>query len=717
MKRTKKIMMVLCFIISLSLIMVIYISPVENQSKLESEEDGLNKENDYMVKWNKNNYTLLRTMENSKKPRNLHLISETTYGIYFVDATDIDKLYKTTDEGVNVNEVFGEPGEDIRLMYYDRDNERLYIAYWSGGLGTTLQFSYFELDNADNRVDLDDITSAVVEIIWDLFIIAGEPHIYTRIPDGGNYNIRIYRWDGSWNLDVDQLFSNNIFIGNFGVVSGTKYYFFIEDFITEDVYAYDYESATTTLTKNIATSAIIAANDSLNGVTFDGNDILSLVLPDGAPGTNFHYTYSISGNSFIKGAEHNVALMMDRNTAIGVLEKGFHISEYFVYEINKDNPETHLIKLAEPSLDDIIIAITDTYLITDDAKLYIITDEASQVRSVYLTVNAFNAPSLYFTTNLELDEDITVQFFNDNDVLEFEGKIEDIGDGISLRKYPCKALSATVYDTTHTGRFVAQTIDTIAKGAIDNDPYLYYDATSIPAIVGNHTFEFNATPINEILNMLAKEAAAVWSIDPDGKIWFKVISSLADSGITLTEDDTNKWNTPYIRQHNETVNEVIIYGGLNPDTGLPYESIARNESSILAVGTKPYKYNAFYPDVEDQDELNLISAAILAGDNKPLDAFFTYYNVDRISIGNTMNLKSANNYKMTVADDYIILGYTKNLRTSVGKFVVSTGILHALDDKNYSVRIILIPSPPPPPSAVFGGIGSGIGGGLAGGLR
>ena len=60
-------------------------------------------------------------------------------------------------------------------------------------------------------------------------------------------------------------------------------------------------------------------------------------------------------------ARHDICLMVDRNTASGVLEKGFHISRAEIYQLHP-NSQHQLYLIAVPNVTLPIVAITDNFL-------------------------------------------------------------------------------------------------------------------------------------------------------------------------------------------------------------------------------------------------------------------------------------------------------------------------------------------------------------------
>ena len=114
----------------------------------------------------------------------------------------------------------------------------------------------------------------------------------------------------------------------------------------------------------------------MQGIAYDGSDILYFILKNTIDSKNYLYTYIISTDTLTEQLEHNIALMLDRNNS-GVSpndhEKAFHITNQEIYKITIS--KEYLFKLYDLVNADtvpvgVIEAVTDTYVITNDKKIY-----------------------------------------------------------------------------------------------------------------------------------------------------------------------------------------------------------------------------------------------------------------------------------------------------------------------------------------------------------
>ena len=86
-------------------------------------------------------------------------------------------------------------------------------------------------------------------------------------------------------------------------------------------------------------------------------------------------------------AKHDVCLMVDRNTAAGVLEKGFHISENKVYQLHPNAPH-QLYLISTANSDALFIAITDNYLMNSDGDMFQFTINDDFIYKLILSIEA-----------------------------------------------------------------------------------------------------------------------------------------------------------------------------------------------------------------------------------------------------------------------------------------------------------------------------------------
>jgi len=343
-------------------------------------------------------YEYLRTMENSKKPENSHLcIENDTYGIYFVDSADQTIIRKTIDEGVTVSEVHND-SLTIISMWHDRANNFIYFfavltSYGGGGSNYVKKIDLTDSDAISTVITItnDNVGDEKTHYMGRDVIIDGgtvkglvtayhewidpdpEPHIVSE------YLIEIYNTTAGGTREGTHtaLALDNI---GFGVedVSG-NWYWSGKRSIANSVLIKWTGGNNFSSTGDVAGYELETTNKSLWGIAYDGSNLLFFVFKKTSDSKYYLMTYSISGDSTTASDyEYNVSLMLDRNsdssgTAPFNSERGFHLTDYYVYQILRNRGGVWKIadlNHADTPPTDVIIAITDKYLIINDAKLY-----------------------------------------------------------------------------------------------------------------------------------------------------------------------------------------------------------------------------------------------------------------------------------------------------------------------------------------------------------
>ncbi|KKM69872.1 hypothetical protein LCGC14_1446350, partial [marine sediment metagenome] len=109
----------------------------------------------------------------------------------------------------------------------------------------------------------------------------------------------------------------------------------------------------------------------------------------GTDNTYYFHIYSVSGDTFTKKGEYDIALMLDRNTNTGNdppfnLEKAFHISEDKIYQIGKERGALNLISIF--NFTGVIRAITDNFVIDVPGNIYQLVDQIAEKNIVRFEV-------------------------------------------------------------------------------------------------------------------------------------------------------------------------------------------------------------------------------------------------------------------------------------------------------------------------------------------
>ena len=331
----------------------------------------------------------------AQKPKNAHLFIETSDGtLWLADSVDAAKLYYSIDKADNwilkTTRV-----DKIKMFYYDRTNERIYMVD-----GTTADASssrQFYIDTTDKSITEGDVAGGVdemLDIIWDgvrafsmKFNRTGvDPFVvdfYARDFSGAVFSDSQTTGD-QWNAkDYDM--SPGV------VVSGFDWFlYWHEDNNNTELWKYEIANNGWTKMETSAAGIKLPTNKSQQGIAYDGTDILYFVLYDMGDSKYYLYSYAITSDTLTKLGEHNISLMLDRNTASGVLEKAFHVSEYKIYQLHENIQQLHLISI--PATDAVIIAITDNFFMNNDGDMFEYEDQINSFITVDIVHELMEAP-------------------------------------------------------------------------------------------------------------------------------------------------------------------------------------------------------------------------------------------------------------------------------------------------------------------------------------
>ncbi|KKL15170.1 hypothetical protein LCGC14_2508290, partial [marine sediment metagenome] len=328
-------------------------------------------------------YTNL-SIVSAKIPASTHLWLEVNSAgsHYTVAAGDLTHLWYSADKMDTEAKIDIDPGNA-----HGGDNDHRPLAILSAFHDIPNKIIYF-IDNAGGNTiyawKLDYSSSESAPTITELGTIAGLNGV-TGADIFLTTNLTIVYTDGNkvssnWWVDPNWISKSalgtvgNTYEGSFVIVPSTGSF----DYFLMDIAGVGSQIAFLSVTKatgdldSITTHGDVSLPpDSQRGMAYDGSDIASFILTLDADGKEYLYTYSTVDTpiDFTKHAEFNVSLMLDRNTASGILEKAFHITASGIYQLhNVLGYQLHLI--ATPSTDAVWIAITDNFLMNDDGDMY-----------------------------------------------------------------------------------------------------------------------------------------------------------------------------------------------------------------------------------------------------------------------------------------------------------------------------------------------------------
>lgn len=155
-----------------------------------------------------------------------------------------------------------------------------------------------------------------------------------------------------------------------GIVTGTKYYTLVS-YGTPTLRFVIYDNSIPSVAWGTGATAGYDFPDdhSQRGVAYDGSNFMYVICEKQTDQLDYLLVYSISGDSWTISGKYNVAIMLDRNTASGVKEKAFHLTELKVYQLHPNiSHQLYLIAILNAS--GTIVIITDNFLIVNDSGTY-----------------------------------------------------------------------------------------------------------------------------------------------------------------------------------------------------------------------------------------------------------------------------------------------------------------------------------------------------------
>lgn len=476
-------------------------------------------------------------MENSKKPSNNNLFFyDETYKIYLVDSADANVILKTIDEGVNVDVVETRSGVGILEAWHDKANSKIYFCEYIDNGGSP-EVGAFYLDLTDDSItEIGSISGANDHNGLDIFLIGSDIFILVFYTDGGGTDeLHVYKWvDPDWvsqdTLAIGGALNNNIP----GVVVGTVYYF-VADNSTDNTQVFEYDNSITTIAKNVDVATYRVHGVNYYFMPYDGGDLFYFPATDDGGTTITILSYDKSDDSITVKAVNTVTLMLDRN-CIGTspspweFEKGFHRTSPYIYQISRSHK--NLVKIQDLGLTggEIIVAISDKYLITSNSDLYEYTNYLSNLALAKPTYKTHGFPKgrFEYTTSLSTDQLIEI-WENDSGTytLVFRGKLGTpkytIRKGKPFYQYKCNNFGFDDLNQKISYTATAEGIDEVVIALIGQltSPYIYCDATSVPNIAVNMTYTFDNVRLRDALYICCILGNAYWWFEPNGYFYFR----------------------------------------------------------------------------------------------------------------------------------------------------------------------------------------------------
>ena len=504
------------------------------------------------------NYTDLGIVSN-KKPVNTHLFIECSDGdLYLVDSGDDTEIYKSTDKGDNWTQPNGDfsRGNNVVGMYYDRTNEYIYFVEKTN--------DFYKIVLNDDSISTSNVLDG--SVLWyDIIIVGGVYTVFGFIDSAGN----LFR--GASSTTASYTFNLGV-IGaltwdySFGAVVG-DYYYYLFQWSNGNPLLYKQhqpnEGVATVLAEDCGANLQIPSNFNQKGIAYDGNDILYFVLQDTGDSKYYLYTYIISTDTLTKRGEYNIALMLDRSTATGILEKAFYLTEYKIYQLQTISTQLHFIAI--PDSDALFVGITDNFLMNNDGDVFEHEDQIGKIILFDCVHKLMEAPHAVVTIKKDailLEETMVMKFLDNyttagatSEGIMFEGKIISLGETpkqlIILESFSKHELREVKPSGDYSGRS-DEILTSLLSGYCN---YITKGTFSAGTAMGTITFGGEQS-LEDIIDKLTYFENWVWYLTPTGALYFN--DGTVDSVENLSE--SNKVFHALPRIVHEEYNKIKVRG-------------------------------------------------------------------------------------------------------------------------------------------------------------
>ena len=575
-------------------------------------------------------------------PENTHLINETTLYLYYVSADNNKELWKYT-KSLGTDEKVEDRTQDIKALWND-DVDGTHI--WGVDCDNPgNDFDVWKLLIADDSVTEIGTSSgadAGTEYAFDILKIGAEYFVHNEREVAGDGEIATYNVteapfvrehrDRIWTIPHDW---------SYGFVTGTKYYIYFEGSGNIQYLVYD-DSTTQFAIWGFAPTqdrtGTIPANKDLRAPASASNDIVYNVFTTG--GNNYLYTHVIVdgvNDLLTRGAEYDVALMLDRNSiqtagSPWAIEKAFHISTSDVYRITTE--KDYLLKIQNLGLTGgvTIKAITDKYLVDSDKNVYLYAETIADMHTARASYQTHRVPKGRFSHASEFSTDQLIEIWTSVPELVFRGKMGTprYDQRRALWNYSINNMGYDDLQERISYDAVGEGIDNVVLalfGQLTN-PYLYADATSVPNIAINMTYKFDRERFKDTLFVCMILGNAYPWYEPNGYSYFRAYGNSPASGDTYSNAVGNMGN-PKVNKHQAQFNDFSnIRGGMDLANGRPFEPTPGTETiaeHVQQYGKKLWKGRWLFSGALTQASLDAIVAGLKAWQgmvSNPIDASF-----------------------------------------------------------------------------------------------
>lgn len=569
-------------------IIIIFLTVFLIPTKNKHIEEYIEKDDDNMS-INIKNYTDLGIIS-SKKPENTHLWIETDTGVlYLVDSVDNTKIYKSIDKGENWSLITTRTFNIVSAQY----KRSAGFIYFMESTNNWLGWKSFYLDISDDSITAISSRDGLPEIgndhfregddsIWEFWHSDSGTFYSAKFTEAKTATWQLSPAHGGDNLNttftteaqskvwwIYEIENKGLFLSSFNLDGDSP------AFVQE--YDLDY------------TIYELPTNRSQLGLAYDDTDFLYFTLKKISDGKYYLISYSITNDTLTELGEYNIALMLERNTATGILEKAFHITEDKIYQLEiKQTSQLYLISTIPT--DAIWIAITDNFAMNNDGDVFELVSADNLVFNFSINYGYMKIPTAFMTAidELKVSEGMLITFSDtfttagstSTEVI-FEGYVEPFVDQ-RFQEIILRSPATELLQLKPEGDYSGRTDQIIVSLLGDYAKYVTPGTLSAGTELGQVHFNGDVTLV-QILYEFCLIDKFIWNLTPLGALDYN--DGTVDSTINIAETDPISQITK--RKGPKSINDVIIKGTIAAGDQVQGDG-AEDSQDQLANGKKPY---------------------------------------------------------------------------------------------------------------------------------
>jgi len=445
----------------------------------------------------------------------------------------------------------GLAGMDSNLVVFlDMGSGNVWVMYDFAGLATKLQ------ESDDYGATWNGEVSIAALYGLDLFKIGTDAFCFGY--DAANGTYEVWKWNsggGTWDLQDTLAATGSVLMVSMGLVE-TNYYCIAYDEVGGDTggYLYKYVNGTTTISNEgiiedgfyveqchqdalfKATSAIWyvklrnAGGDYRIYKTIDSGSNWSNVFE----GENFYFYPS----NYQRGGDEFFFFELIGGSKLEIDFFKYNVAGDVFFKIQRcSSPSGYSFSSLVP----LPIAFFTETTASTDMKISELTNKLGEMAAAQSTYKTHTLPIAKFEYTEQLSPNQLIEIYENDSgayTLCFRGKLgrPEYDSKIKTYQYSCPNLGWDDLEEEISYDAVAEGIDEVVIALVGEliNPYIWCDATSVPNIAINMTYEFDKVKLRDALYVCAILANGYWWVEPNGYLYFRVYGDSPASGDDYT---------------------------------------------------------------------------------------------------------------------------------------------------------------------------------------